>query len=231
MWYLVLAVALTGCLGTALGQRHPVQYRSLGGYGNVLFPGTGHAPVTPPGGVTGPYFNYPATHGVVAIPRARHKFPNIETVVVPYPMYTESPPEDLSTVDNSNDVSQPIGTSDPAPAPTVREYFGPRPSDTQAPGSGHDQARAGIIPQTGDFSVPIANHDQPTVYLIAFKDHRVVQALGFWMESGTLHYISANYSVNQVTLDLIDREASRRLNAEKGIEFTPLPQESIHSQK
>jgi len=232
MRYLVLTVALTGCLGTALGQRRSAQYWSLGGYGNVLFPGTGHAPPTPPGGVTGPYFVAPTTHGAWAIPRARRKLPSIETVVVPYPMYTESPPQDLSTVDDSNDVSQPLGTnSDPAPAPTVHQYPDPRPGGGQVTGSGGDRARPGNIPQAGDVSVPIADHDQRTVYLVAFKDHSIVQALGFWMELGTLHYISANYSENQVTLDLIDRERSTRLNAEQNIDFTLPPPESIHSRK
>jgi hypothetical protein len=226
MWYLVLTVVLTGCLGTAFGQRRPAQYWSLGGYGNVLFPGTGHAPPTPPGGVTGPYFVYP-THGVAPIPRARRKAPNTEIVVVPYPMYTESPSEDLSTVDDANDGSQPIGpSSNPAPAGVINQYLGPPPSGGQVPASGLDQARAGITPLTAGFLLPVDNHDQPTVYLLAFKDHNVVQALGYWMESGTLHYISVNYSVNQITLDLIDREASRRLNAERGIEFTLPPPES-----
>lgn len=233
MWYRVLVVAITGCLGTALGQRHLAQYWSLGGYGNVLFPGTGHAPHTPPGGVTGPYFIDPTTCCAGGIRRARRKAPNIETVVVPYPTYTESPPEDLSTVDNSNDVSQAIGTnSNPAPAPTVaiHQYLGPPPSAGQATGSGLDQALPGITPQTA-FSLPGDNHDQPSVYLVAFKDHSVVQALGYWMELGTLHYVSVNYSVNQVTLDLIDRETSRRLNAERGIDFRLPPPESSNSRK
>jgi hypothetical protein len=232
MRYLVLAVALTGCLGTALGQRRPAPYWSLGGYGNVLFPGTGHAPPTPPGGVTGPYFIAPATQGAAAIPQARFKAPNIETVVVPYPTYTESPPEDPSMVDDSSDGSQPSGTNSTAsPAQTVRRYLGPLPSGGQIPGSGLGQGSSGIIPQIGDFSPAVDAHDQPTVYRVAFKDHSTVQALGYWMESGTLHYISVDYSVNQVTLDLIDREASRRLNAERGIEFTLPPLGSSFSGK
>ncbi|MDQ6759899.1 MAG: hypothetical protein M3Z32_08550, partial [Acidobacteriota bacterium] len=31
-------------------------YGSVGGFGNVLYPGTGHAPVLPPGGFNGPSF-------------------------------------------------------------------------------------------------------------------------------------------------------------------------------
>ena len=36
-----------------------------------------------------------------------------------------------------------------------------------------------------------AASDQPTIYLIALRDHTIVQALGYWMEGSTLHYVSA----------------------------------------
>jgi hypothetical protein len=61
------------------------------------------------------------------------------------------------------------------------------------------------------------------VYLIAFKDHTIVQALGFWMEGSTLHYVNNEHSLNQISADLIDRELSQRLNDERGVEFR-LPQ-------
>jgi hypothetical protein len=44
--------------------------------------------------------------------------------------------------------------------------------------------------------------DQPTLYLIAFTDHTIVTALGYWMEGGALHYVSAEHSLNQASLDL-----------------------------
>ena len=61
--------------------------------------------------------------------------------------------------------------------------------------------------------------DQPTLYLIAFKDHTIVQALGYWMENGALHYVSVEHTLNQASLDLIDRELSQRLNDERSVEF------------
>src|SRR5262249_56399354 len=42
---------------------------------------------------------------------------------------------------------------------------------------------------------------QPTLYLIAFKDHSIVQALGYWMEGSTLHYVSSEHSLNQASLN------------------------------
>ncbi len=61
--------------------------------------------------------------------------------------------------------------------------------------------------------------DQPTIYLLAFKDHNIVPALGYWMEGGTLHYVSVEHTMNQASLDLIDRDLTQRLNDERGVEF------------
>jgi len=114
--------------------------------------------------------------------------------------------------------------------PQVRDY---PPSDTT-----QDQQQSGMrlyqTPPTHPYAdapqnasaAPArrtANDDQPTLYLIAFKDHSIVQALGFWMEGSTLHYVSAEHSLNQVSSDLIDRDLSQRLNDERGVEFR-LPQ-------
>lgn len=60
---------------------------------------------------------------------------------------------------------------------------------------------------------------QPTIYLLAFKDHNIIPALGYWMEGNTLHYVSVEHSLNQASLDLIDRDLSQRLNDERGVEF------------
>jgi hypothetical protein len=65
----------------------------------------------------------------------------------------------------------------------------------------------------------VGNDERPTIYLIAFKDHRIVQALGYWTDAATLHYISAEYGLNQASLVLIDRDLSQRLNDERGVAF------------
>jgi hypothetical protein len=61
--------------------------------------------------------------------------------------------------------------------------------------------------------------DQPTIYLIALRDHTIVQALGYWMEGSTLHYVSAEHTLNQLSIDLVDRDLSQRLNDERGLDF------------
>jgi len=64
-----------------------------------------------------------------------------------------------------------------------------------------------------------ASDDQPTIYLIAFKDHSIVPALGYWMEGATLHYVSVEHALNQASIELIDRDLSQRLNDERAVEF------------
>jgi hypothetical protein len=39
------------------------------------------------------------------------------------------------------------------------------------------------------------------------------------MEGATLHYVTVDHALNQVSLDLIDRDLSQRLNSERSIEF------------
>jgi len=73
--------------------------------------------------------------------------------------------------------------------------------------------------EVGASGRPAPNDDEPTLYLIAFKDHTIVQALGYWMEGGALHYVSVEHTLNQVSLDLLDRDLSQRLNDERGVQF------------
>ena len=65
----------------------------------------------------------------------------------------------------------------------------------------------------------VSNDGKPTIYLIAFKDHRIVEALGYWTEGSILHYVSIEYALNHASISLIDPDLSRHLNHERGIEF------------
>src|SRR5258708_9803878 len=92
MRFTVHAILFVSLVGTALGQNHQT-YSSIGGFGSVLYPGTGHAPATPPGGINGPHFNFNGRPGGVPsrgsfgkpIP-ANHPQHN-RTVILPYPVY------------------------------------------------------------------------------------------------------------------------------------------------
>ena len=243
MRYLVGGLLIFGLSAAVYAQ--PGQ--SLGGFGSVLHPG-GNPPPTPPGGVTGPYFFGPGA-GRGAIPSASfaghpsHR----RTTIVPYPVYYGGyaypygygygsgydpsagypPPAgytDPSQTANSNGLPSVVINQNfvpPIANPQVRDYVPPDTSqDQQQQQSGMKLYQA---PAVQPAPQQARRDDQPTLYLIAFKDHTIVQALGYWMEGSTLHYVSAEQSLNQVSISLVDRDLSQRLNDERGVEFK-LPQ-------
>jgi hypothetical protein len=241
------------CFGSAViafGQRQPgvsQPYGSLGGYGNVLYPGTGHAPnvnqsfparlgATVAGHPYGPgYYSYPMN-----APRQAHPAGHGRSTVVPYPVYigggyyggyapdayAAPPPQEQPMMDAYGTPSVVINQNfvpDRA-NPLVRNY-----GDDQPPPESSGGMKLYQTPPTrpyGDQAPPPSAarrqpgpDPQPTIYLLAFKDHNIVPALGYWMEGNTLHYVSVEHSLNQASFDLIDRDLSQRLNDERGVEF------------
>jgi hypothetical protein len=59
---------------------------------------------------------------------------------------------------------------------------------------------------------------QPSSYLIAFKDHTIYSAIAYWVEGETLHYFTAGNTHNQVSVSLVDRALTERLNKDAGLE-------------
>jgi hypothetical protein len=225
------------------GQRGPT-YGSLGGYGNVLYPGTGHAP-------NSAVNTFPAQLGATVAGRPfggvpfnapRYAHPgHSRSVIVPYPVfigggyyggyapdaYAAPPPQQEEPMYwNPNAAPSVVINQTFVPDrayPVVREYS----PDTERPGESSTM-KLYPSPQTNPYAeaqpqqAPVrrpAAEAQATIYLLAFKDHNIVPALGYWMEGNTLHYVSVDHSMNQVSLDLIDRDLSQRLNDERNVEF------------
>jgi len=247
---LFVSVSLVGTGGLAFGQGHPGGSWSLGGFGSVLYPGMGHAPTaTPPIGQFrgNGYSRGFANPGAAAHPQ------HSGTVIVPYPVYyggyygngyyggdpsaagysngapsygpgyaddgSQGGPGLPSVVINQNFVP-------PQANLQVRDYTGDQQPQQQAP----DQSGLKLYqsPPSHPYADAAAaqrasSGDQATIYLIALRDHTIVQALGYWMEGSTLHYVSAEHTLNQLSIDLVDRDLSQRLNDERGLDFR-LPQ-------
>jgi len=216
------------CFGSASLMLAQKPSSSLGGYGNVLYPGAGHPPPA--------NANFPGHLGSVvagrpvypaAPPRATHPSHG-RSVIVPYPVYIgpgyygysqdaypAPPPQDQGYTDAYGAPSVMVnpGYAPDHANPVVRDY-----SDQPPPDSGG--MRLYQTPPTHPYADrPPAPDIQPTIYLLAFKDHNIVPALGYWTEGSTLHYVSVEHSLNQASLDLIDRSLSQRLNDERGVEF------------
>jgi len=230
---LVVAGTFFCLLGSAFGQGRG-QYWSLGGFGNVVYPGIGHAPPTPVGGVTGLGFGGGMRFGAGNRGSGASHPGHDRGTVVYYPVYYggygygygydpslgygpgygDPPP-----VINSGSPPVIINQSfvPPQANPVVREYA-PADNDQSSLKMYTAPVPGGAAPAVQQFS-PAMTEPQPTLYLIAFKDHTIIQALGYWMEGSTLHYVTLDHDLNQVSLDLIDRELSQRLNNERHVEF------------
>jgi endonuclease YncB( thermonuclease family) len=61
--------------------------------------------------------------------------------------------------------------------------------------------------------------DTATHYLIAFKDHSIYSAVAYWVDGDTLHYFTTGSTHNQVSLSLVDRDLTRQLNAQSGLQL------------
>lgn len=61
---------------------------------------------------------------------------------------------------------------------------------------------------------------RPTLF-IAMKDGWVYTASDYWVEGGTLHYITTQGKHDQVSLDFVDRQTSARLNSDKVLQLPP----------
>lgn len=59
---------------------------------------------------------------------------------------------------------------------------------------------------------------EQTRYLLAFKDHTIYSAVAYWIDGDTLHYFTAGNTHNQVSVSLIDRPMTERLNKDSGVE-------------
>ena len=236
MKWLILAVA--GCLAASVcfGQVSK-NYGSASGFGNVLYPGTGHAPITPPGWPYTPNYVARGSYG------SAYRAGSNRTLVVPFPVYYGPlgyGPGYGSGYDQSGaappagqDSAPPIINTNTAPSvvinqtfvperamPMVQDYGGPNGPPMPPDQPGGMRMYQGPPPATmPDPRSAARRDDQPTLYLIAFKDHTIVQALGYWVEDGNLHYVSAEHTLNQVSLDLLDRDLSQRLNDERSVEF------------
>jgi hypothetical protein len=90
-------------------------------------------------------------------------------------------------------------TQQSLPESTLRTYEAP--------------ARPAIDPRTS------IDDEKRKLYLVAFKDGTIYPAVAYWTEGNTLNYVTLQGSHNRVTLDLVDRELSERLNTERSIDF------------
>jgi hypothetical protein len=59
------------------------------------------------------------------------------------------------------------------------------------------------------------------MWFIALKDGWVYTASEYWVENGTLHYLTKGGKHNQVSLELVDRQTSAKLNKDRDFRLPP----------
>lgn len=110
----------------------------------------------------------------------------------------------LGTAYDQPAYDQPAGPPDqPANPPVViNQNFGPQPGEER--------------PTIQSYSAPSAPRPEPSeeqpLFFIGLTDNSVYTAVAYWVEGGTLNYITPQGRHNQVSLSLIDRETTARLN-------------------
>jgi len=65
--------------------------------------------------------------------------------------------------------------------------------------------------------------DQPTIFLIAMKDHTIYPVIAYWVDgagsNATLNYVTVESEVKRVPLAQVDRDLSLQLNAQRNLDF------------
>jgi len=236
---LVVLLGFLGLPAVILAQRAPLSNVTRGmpapsnayTYGNILYPGgipnamnslAGRLGGTVAGGsYTGvaPGGGYRGGGG--------HSGGRQRTVVVPYayPVFYDGgagyyPPEqqqptNVTVVVPQQSVPQVIinnGYTPETATPNVREYSGGEPSESNL------RVYEGPKPKAEAPARSIMD-EQANIYLIALKDGSIRQAIGYWTQGDTLHYVTPNSSVNHLSLAIVDRERSVELNAERKLDF------------
>jgi len=176
-------------------------------FGNVIFP----AGATRLGGTAarpGPWRqpSLPGTRRPVTVVVYGYPF------AYGYPVYVGGYLDDAYPAEPPPAEQQPdVAVSDPSPpAQSVIQYFG------------SDDARDPTTPTAADDDLqPVeepASTYEPSQYLLAFKDHSVYSAVAYWVDGDTLHYFTSGNTHNQVSVTLVDRDLTERLNRESGLE-------------
>jgi hypothetical protein len=220
---LVLAAMFLGLVTSASGQRRGLP-------GGFLYPGAGHVPGTPPGHAAWPgLLGRPVSAARPALGSAATPG---GTVVIAVPVYDSNPDEESGMyLPADGNPAQASPNLDDRPPVVINQNFASPPDDSQFanryPANGREFRPPESQNPVTSCATPIqgtpntVNHNgRPTIYLIAFKDHRIMQALGYWIEGTMLHYVSVEYAFNHASISLIDSDLSQRLNHERGIEFT-----------
>jgi hypothetical protein len=105
----------------------------------------------------------------------------------------------------------PSGQPGEVPRSSIQDYGAPPAAQAQP---------SGVETSGVDTS---GTQQQADYYLLAFKDHSIYSAIGYWVDGDTLHYLTGGNVHNQVSLSLVDRDLTAQLNRGRGVQVNLPP--------
>ena len=126
-----------------------------------------------------------------------YSYPAYSYPAYSYPAYSYQPASNVTVVYPQSSQATPNNIYVERASPSTREYdeYG---QETRRP----------------------AAVNAPPVYLIAFKDRSIRAASAYWVDGGTLHYVTLQHEERQAALDTVDRDFSVQLNRERRVQFS-----------
>ncbi|HWR51619.1 MAG TPA: hypothetical protein VN428_10960, partial [Bryobacteraceae bacterium] len=148
-----------------------------------------------------------------------------------YPVFVADPygyDQQQQQPPNVTIVMPPVQPQPSAPPVTIQQYFGEgaTPQVREYGPNGEETTRE-TPEESGNirtYRAPVtkaapAPADDRIMFMIALKDSSVYTASAYWVEGETLHYITTQGEHNQVSIDLVDRATSDKLNRGRKVTF------------
>lgn len=178
------------------------------GWGSVANPG--HPPGVP---ASVPYNSVPYNNYNTGTGKSRSKY-RTPYIAIGYPVYLPT-----GYTEQGPPVEQQPIESDRRPVIIQNFYANPQqPAESQlqtyvAPST------SPVIETPAQTAVNNGNY-----YLIAYKDHHVYSALAYWIEGATFHFVTTQNVHNQLSMDGLDLNLTKRLNQDRNMAFTATQQ-------
>jgi hypothetical protein len=134
--------------------------------------------------------------------------------LVPYPVYSDG-----EYYPESSEVRGGLEADAPSPPQGQPIIIVMPPQQALPPESIPQKARETQQAAANDDSASRSN--DPFQFFIALKDHSVYSAFACWVQGDMLHYVTSDGSHNLVSLALVDRKITARLNAGARVAFVP----------
>jgi hypothetical protein len=142
-----------------------------------------------------------------------------------YPVYVSGFDYSSSYQAASDVVAIPSSQSQTQPQVVINQYFGSdgaKPSVTDYGPDGREvpPSDTGVRIYQAPYNPPAEySPSDQVVFFIALKDSSVYSAVAYWVDGDMLHYITPQGKHNQVSLALVDRDLSLKLNQGRQVDF------------